>query len=516
MSEELQQKLRTQLWAVANNLRGNMSANEFMYFSLGFIFYKYLSEKIEKYADQALENDEITFKQLWESQEEEAVELQEEVKKQCLENIGYFVEPQYLFTSIIDRINRKENILPQLEHSLKRIEDSTLGQESEEDFGGLFSDIDLASPKLGKTADDKNNLISSVLVALNGIDFGADEATQIDILGDAYEYMISQFAAGAGKKAGEFYTPQEVSRILAEIVTLGHNRLRNVYDPTCGSGSLLIRAANIGNAVEIFGQEKNPTTYNLARMNMLLHGIKFSNFKIENGDTLEADAFGDKQFDAVVANPPFSAEWSASDKFNNDDRFSKAGRLAPRKTADYAFILHMIYHLNDGGTMACIAPHGVLFRGNAEGAIRRFLIENKNYVDAIIGLPANIFYGTSIPTCIIVMKKCRKEDDNILFIDASKEFEKVKTQNKLREEHIRRIVETYRDRKEIEKYSHCATLQEIADNDYNLNIPRYVDTFEEEEPIDIKAVMAEIKEQEAKRADLDKEIEGYLRELGII
>ena len=516
MSEELQQKLRTQLWAVANNLRGNMSANEFMYFSLGFIFYKYLSEKIEKYANQALENDEITFKQLWESQEEEAVELQEEVKKQCLENIGYFVEPQFLFTSIIDRINRKENILPQLERSLKRIEDSTLGQESEEDFGGLFSDIDLASPKLGKTADDKNNLISSVLTALNGIDFGADEATQIDILGDAYEYMISQFAAGAGKKAGEFYTPQEVSRILAEIVTLGHARLRNVYDPTCGSGSLLIRAANIGNAVEIFGQEKNPTTYNLARMNMLLHGIKFSNFKIENGDTLEADAFGERQFDAVVANPPFSAEWSAADKFNNDDRFSKAGRLAPRKTADYAFILHMIYHLNDGGTMACVAPHGVLFRGNAEGAIRRFLIENKNYVDAIIGLPANIFYGTSIPTCIIVMKKCRKEDDNILFIDASKEFEKVKTQNKLREEHIRKIVETYRDRKEIEKYSHCATLQEIADNDYNLNIPRYVDTFEEEEPIDIKAVMAEIKELEAKRADLDKEIEGYLRELGIV
>lgn len=516
MSEELQQKLRTQLWAVANNLRGNMSANEFMYFSLGFIFYKYLSEKIEKYADQALENDEITFKQLWESQEEEAVELQDEVKKQCLENIGYFVEPQFLFTSIIDGINRKENILPQLERSLKRIEDSTLGQESEEDFGGLFSDIDLASPKLGKTADDKNNLISSVLTALNGIDFGADEATQIDILGDAYEYMISQFAAGAGKKAGEFYTPQEVSRILAEIVTLGHARLRNVYDPTCGSGSLLIRAANIGNAVEVFGQEKNPTTYNLARMNMLLHGIKFSNFKIENGDTLEADAFGERQFDAVVANPPFSAEWSAADKFNNDDRFSKAGRLAPRKTADYAFILHMIYHLNDGGTMACVAPHGVLFRGNAEGAIRRFLIENKNYVDAIIGLPANIFYGTSIPTCIIVMKKCRKEDDNILFIDASKEFEKVKTQNKLREEHIRKIVETYRDRKEIEKYSHCATLQEIADNDYNLNIPRYVDTFEEEEPIDIKAVMAEIKELEAKRADLDKEIEGYLRELGIV
>lgn len=517
MSEELQQKLRTQLWTVANNLRGNMSASDFMYFTLGFIFYKYLSEKIEGFSNKALEDDEITFKKLWEQTDADAKELQEDVKKECLENIGYFVEPQYLFSSIIEAVNRKENILPNLERSLKRIEDSTLGHDSEEDFGGLFSDIDLASPKLGKTSDDKNQLISNVLLALNAIEFGADEATQIDVLGDAYEYMIGQFAAGAGKKAGEFYTPQEVSQILAEVVTTGHVRLRNVYDPTCGSGSLLIRAAHIGNAAEIFGQEKNPTTYNLARMNMLLHGIKFSNFKIENGDTLEADAFGETQFDAVVANPPFSAEWSASEeKFNNDDRFSKPGRLAPKKTADYAFILHMIYHLNDGGTMACVVPHGVLFRGNAEGVIRRFLIEKKNYIDAIIGLPANIFYGTSIPTCILVMKKCRKENDNILFIDASKEFEKVKTQNKLRPEHINKIVETYRTRAEIEKYSHLATMQEIAGNDYNLNIPRYVDTFEEEEPIDIKAVMADIKSLEAKRAELDKEIEGYLKELGLV
>lgn len=517
MSEELQQKLRTQLWAVANNLRGNMAANEFMYFTLGFIFYKYLSEKIESYADKALVDDGITFQELWKMTDADAIELQGEVKKQCIEDIGYFLEPPFLFSSIIASIGLKENVLPNLERSLKRIEDSTLGHDSEEDFGGLFSDIDLASPKLGKTSDDKNQLISNVLLALNGIDFGADEATQIDVLGDAYEYMIGLFAAGAGKKAGEFYTPQEVSQILAELVTCGHTRLRNVYDPTCGSGSLLIRAAHTGNAAEIFGQEKNPTTYNLARMNMLLHGIRFSNFKIENGDTLEADAFGETQFDAVVANPPFSAEWSASEeKFNNDDRFSKAGRLAPKKTADYAFILHMIYHLNEGGTMACVAPHGVLFRGNAEGVIRRFLIEKKNYIDAIIGLPANIFYGTSIPTCILVMKKCRKEDDNILFIDASKEFEKVKTQNKLRPEHIRKIIETYRNRSEIEKYSHLATMQEIKENDYNLNIPRYVDTFEEEEPIDIKAVMAEIKELEAKRAALDKEIDGYLKELKLV
>ncbi len=485
MSEELQQKLRSQLWTVANTLRGNMSASDFMYFTLGFIFYKYLSEKIELYANEILEEDHITFKEVWNGKDEE---LKQDVKEECIQNLGYFIEPEYLYSTIIELISKKENILPSLERSLKKIEDSTIGQDSEDDFGGLFSDLDLASPKLGKTADDKNKLISDVLIALNGIDFGLQEAGDIDILGDAYEYMISQFAV----------------------------RLKDVFDPTCGSGSLLLRTAKSGKADSIFGQEKNPTTFNLCRMNMLLHGVKYNDFDIQNGDTLEADAFGDRQFDAVVANPPFSADWTAADKFNNDDRFSKAGVLAPRSKADYAFILHMIYHLNDGGTMACVAPHGVLFRGAAEGKIRQFLIEKKNYIDAIIGLPANIFYGTSIPTCILVIKKCRKEDDNILFIDASKEFEKVKTQNKLRPEHIQKIIDTYRERKEIEKYSHCATLQEIKENDYNLNIPRYVDTFEEEEEIDIHAVMTEIKELEAKRAELDKQIDVYLKELGLI
>ena len=491
MSEELQQKLRNQLWTVANTLRGNMSAGDFMYYTLGFIFYKYLSEKIEKTADDILKNDGVSFKQAWNSGDEE---LKEALKEECIQDLGYFVEPEFLYSTIISMIEHKENILPALERSLKKIEDSTIGQDSEDDFGGLFSDIDLASPKLGKTADDKNRLISDVLVNLQGIDFGLNEAEDIDILGDAYEYMIGQFAAGAGKKAGEFYTPQEVSEILSEIVVTGKTRLKSVYDPTCGSGSLLLRTARGGNADTIYGQEKNPTTFNLCRMNMLLHGIKYKDFEIHNGDTLENDELGEHQFDAVVANPPFSAEWTAAEKFNNDDRFSKAGVLAPKSKADYAFILHMLYHLNDGGTMACVAPHGVLFRGAAEGKIRRFLIEKKNYIDAIIGLPANIFYGTSIPTCILVMKKCRQSDDNILFIDASKEFEKVKTQNKLRPEHIQKIIETYRTRAEIEKYSHCATLKEIEENDYNLNIPRYVDTFEEEEEIDIKAVMAEIKE----------------------
>jgi type I restriction enzyme M protein len=510
---QLQQKLRNQLWTVANTLRGNMAAGDFMYFSLGFIFYKYLSEKVELYVNEELENDNLTFKTAWESNDEE---LKAEIKEICVQNIGYFVEPEYLYSTIIGWIDKKENILPALERSLKKIEDSTIGQDSEDDFGGLFSDIDLASPKLGRTTDDKNRLISDVLVALNGIDFGLKEAKEIDILGDAYEYMIEQFAAGAGKKAGEFYTPQSVSQILAEIVITGKTRLKDVYDPTCGSGSLLLRTAQNGKADQIFGQEKNPTTFNLCRMNMLLHGIKYNDFNIRNGDTLEADEFEDKPFDAVVANPPFSAEWSAANKFNNDDRFSKAGVLAPKSKADYAFILHMIHHLSDSGTMACVAPHGVLFRGSAEGKIRQFLIEKKNYVDAIIGLPANIFYGTSIPTCILVVKKCRKEGDSILFIDAGKEFEKVKTQNKLRKEHIDKIIDTYRNRTEIEKYSHCATLKEIQDNDYNLNIPRYVDTFEEEEEIDIHAVMGDIKELEAKRAELDKEIEVYLKELGLV
>ena len=455
----------------------------------------------------------MSFKQAWASNDDE---LKEALKEECIQDLGYFVEPEYLYSTIISMIEHKENILPALERSLKKIEDSTIGQDSEDDFGGLFSDIDLASPKLGKTADDKNRLISDVLVNLQGIDFGLNEAEEIDILGDAYEYMIGQFAAGAGKKAGEFYTPQEVSEILSEIVITGKTRLKSVYDPTCGSGSLLLRTARGGNADAIFGQEKNPTTFNLCRMNMLLHGIKYKDFEIHNGDTLENDELGEHQFDAVVANPPFSAEWTAAEKFNNDDRFSKAGVLAPKSKADYAFILHMLYHLNDGGTMACVAPHGVLFRGAAEGKIRKFLIEKKNYIDAIIGLPANIFYGTSIPTCILVMKKCRQEDDNILFIDASKEFEKVKTQNKLRPEHIQKIIDTYRNRTEIEKYSHCATLKEIAENDYNLNIPRYVDTFEEEEEIDIQAVMAEIKELEAKRTELDAQIEVYLKELGIV
>lgn len=511
MGEQQQALLRKQLWDVANNMRGNMNASDFMYFSLGFIFYKFLSEKIERFINEALEQDKMTFEEFWATEDKET---KQDMIDECLEELGYFVEPEYLFQTIIAKIKVGEEILPLLEKSMKLIEESTLSQESEEDFVNLFSDIDLASPKLGRTTADKNKLISNVLTALNEIDF-CWESTEIDVLGDAYEYMIGEFAAGAGKKAGEFYTPQEVSVILAEIATQGKERVRSVYDPTCGSGSLLLRAAKNANAKLIYGQEKNPTTFNLCRMNMILHNRKFDTFDIQNDDTLETDRFGDEKFEVVIANPPFSAKWSADSTFNDDDRFSKAGVLAPKSKADYAFILHMLHHLAEDGTMACVAPHGVLFRGAAEGKIRKHIIDTWNYLDAVIGLPANLFFGTSIPTCILVFKKCREEDENILFIDASKEFEKVKTQNKLRPSHIQKIVDTYRNRETIDKYSYCATLEEIAENDYNLNIPRYVDTFEEEEPIDIKEVMANIKTLEAERAELDKEIEKYLKELGL-
>lgn len=511
MGEEQQRILKAQLWKMACDMRGNMNASDFMNYGLGLVFYKYLSERIELYINNELKNDGLTFLQAWQGNDQE---LKEGLQEAAIEEIGYFVEPEILFSTLIEEIKQGRFILEKLGRAFKHIEDSTLGTPSEEDFQHLFDDVDLTSAKLGKSADDKNKLISNLLLSLDEIDFRLHDS-EIDILGDAYEYMIGEFAAGAGQKAGEFYTPQQVSRILAEIVTTDRERLRNVYDPTCGSGSLLLQVAKTGGAEFIYGQEKNPTTFNLARMNMLLHNRRYDRFDIRSGDTLEDDQFTDTEFDAIVANPPFSANWSADAHFNDDDRFSKAGALAPKTKADYAFILHMVHHLSEGGTMACVAPHGVLFRGAAEGKIRKYLIENKNYVDAIIGLPANLFYGTSIPTCILVLKKCRKESDDILFIDASGEFEKVKTQNKLRPEHIAKIVDTYRERAEIAKYSHRASLAEIRENDFNLNIPRYVDTFEEEECIDLTAVAASYKQAMADAASVDAEIAAFCKELGI-
>ena len=405
-------------------------------------------------------------------------------------------------------------IIEELGVILNSIEQSTTGTESEDDFGNLFEDIDLNSTKLGKTVDARNEIISKVLFHLDKIDFELENIDS-DVLGDAYEYLISQFASGAGKKAGEFYTPQQVSKILAKIVTTGKDKLKSVYDPACGSGSLLLRVARETTVSAFYGQEMNRTTYNLCRMNMILHDVHYKKFDIRQEDTLEKPQHVDERFEAVVANPPFSAKWSANELLMGDERFSQYGKLAPSSKADYAFITHMIHQLDENGTMAVVMPHGALFRGGAEGHIRQYLIENRNYLDAVIGLPANLFYGTGIPTSIMVFKKCREQSENVLFIDASAHFEKVKTQNILNDEHVNKIVEVFQNRIAEDKFSYVATLDEIAENDFNLNIPRYIDTFEEEEPVDLEAVSNELTSLEGEIAGVDKTIKDFCDELNI-
>ncbi len=518
------QQLEAQLWNIANTLRGKMDADDFRDYILGFIFYKYLSRKMDLYANEILQPDGITYADVETHAESEA--LLSAIKDEALDKLGYFLLPSELFSELARRGNAggKNNfILGDLAKVLTHIEQSTMGSESEEDFGNLFEDLDLTSSKLGKSENDKNELIVKVLSHLEDIDFDIAN-TENDLLGDAYEYLIGKFAAGAGKSAGEFYTPQEVSSVLAKLVTAGRKKLKNVYDPTCGSGSLLLRVAKeVDEVSEFFGQESNPTTYNLCRMNMIMHNVHYKRFDIYNEDTLvnPSPKHSDMRFDAIVANPPFSAKWQP-DKIINDDRFSSYGRMAPKSKADFAFVQHMVHQLDDQGTMAVVLPHGVLFRGAAEGHIRKYLIAERNYLDAVIGLPANIFYGTSIPTSILVIKKNRANTDHILFIDSSQHFEKVKTQNYLRSEDINKIIDTYTTYSKgtmseavTDKYSFVATLAEIAENDYNLNIPRYVDTFEEEEPVDLAAVSKEIKAIDKDMTTTDATIADFCKQLGI-
>ena len=518
MSEEQKRQLEQQLWKIANTLRGKMDADEFRDYILGFIFYKYLSEKMELYANDILKEDKIKYLDISEDTAK-GQEYLEAIKEESLEKLGYFLKPSELFGQVAKRgngngKNESKFIIEDIQKILINIQNSTMGTASEEDFDHLFEDMDLNSTKLGRTAEQRNEVIAKVLAHLDKIDFQLEQS-KIDVLGDAYEYLIGQFASGAGKKAGEFYTPQQASKILARIVTLGKTRIKSAYDPTCGSGSLILRLGRICDVLKFYGQERNRTTYNLCRMNMILHDVHHTRFDIKLEDTLEHPQHDKLDAEAVVANPPFSAKWSASLLFMTDDRFSEYGKLAPSSKADFAFIQHMLYHLAENGVMAVVMPHGVLFRGAAEGHIRKYLIEEKNYLDAVIGLPANIFYGTSIPTCILVFKKCREHPDDILFIDASQYYEKVKTQNYLRDEDVDRIVDTYAKRITIDKYSYVASLDEVRENDYNLNIPRYVDTFEEEEPVDIDAVAIELKELETEMKSTDETITGFCKELNI-
>lgn len=518
MSEEQKKLLESQLWGIANLLRGKISADDYRDYILGFIFYKYLSEKQYMYANELLQGEEVTdYKNVTDPETLDAI------KEESLLKLGYFLEPSQLFSVLAakgnaDTESESNYILEDLKAVLNHIEQSTMGTESEEDFNALFEDLDLNSTKIGRTVGARNEIIVKILNRLDQIDFNLEEV-EADVLGDAYEFLIGKFAAGAGKSAGEFYTPQKVSEILAKIVTTGKSKIKSVYDPTCGSGSLLLRVSKEADVSEYYGQELNRTTFNLARMNMILHDVHFREFNIVQEDTLENPQHLAKRFEAVVANPPFSAHWKSDDNplFNTDERFSQYGRLAPKTKADYAFLTHMLYQLADNGIMASVFPHGVLFRGAAEGHIREYLIKEMNALDAVIGLPPNIFYGTSIPTCILVLKKCREQDDNVVFIDASGEdhFLKEGNQNVLRNEDVELIVDTYRNRESIEKYSNVVSLEEIAENDYNLNIPRYVDTFEEEEAIDLVGVANNLKDVEKELSDVNSTIELFCDELSI-
>lgn len=510
-------ELNGQLWASADILRGKMDASEYKNYLLGLVFYKYLSDQ-QLRAVYEEENGKVDTFPSREEQLKVLVDWWEEdaadIKKIISGKLGYFIEPDYLFYSLRKKAGNYEFQISDLTNAF--IE---LGRQGEH-FTGLFDDVDLTSTKLGSSNQQRNITITEVIKALDEIDLFGHEG---DVIGDAYEYLIGQFAAGAGKKAGEFYTPQAVSKIISEIVAIGQENLSpfHIYDPAMGSGSLMlnIRAfVNDPDRVHYHGQELNTTTYNLARMNLILHGVEKNQMRLKNGDTLDEDWPTDEPylFNAVVMNPPYSAKWSADNKFLSDPRFERYTKLAPKSKADFSFLLHGYYHLNDNGTMGIVLPHGVLFRGAAEGVIRKTLLE-MGAIETVIGLPSNIFYGTSIPTVVLILKKNRGQGNkrDVLFIDASNDFEKQKNQNNLRPADIEKIVATYKKRESIPKYAHLAEYDEIVSNDFNLNIPRYVDTFEEEEPIDIVALSSEMVNLNVEIREKETEFLSMLDELSV-
>ena len=490
LKENKSQSLYQALWNSADILRSKMDASEYKNYMLGLIFYKYLSDKMLYYAVEQLE-DQVLIARDAQSVYEQAFEdkeIHEDLVYNVREEFSYCIEPKLTFEKLVEQINNNTFQVESLDQAFRNIEVSS------EVYENLFEDIDLYSKKLGNTPQKRNQTIGNVMKELSVLDIAGHTG---DVLGDAYEYLIGQFASDSGKKAGEFYTPQPVAKVMTRIILDGRENKKgfSVYDPTMGSGSLMLNVKKYSNepyTVTYYGQELNTSTYNLARMNLILHGVAVENQHLHNADTLDQDWPVEEptNFDGVLMNPPYSAKWGAEKGFLQDPRYSNYGVLAPKSKADFAFLLHGFYHLKENGTMAIVLPHGVLFRGNAEGKIRQMLLE-QGAIDTVIGMPANIFYNTSIPTTVIILKKDRDNKD-VLFIDASKEFEKGKNQNVLKDEHIDKIVETYQKRENIEKYAHIATYEEIVENDFNLNIPRYVDTFEEEEPIDIVEVSNEL------------------------
>jgi len=538
MTKTEQQQLGKTLWNIADSLRGAMNADDFRDYMLSFLFLRYLSSNYERgvkdalgeeYPNpsaEALKNEGVnTALQLWYKQNPEMIaELEDEMRQ----TVYYVIKPAYLWENITELARtQSDELLSTLKKAFRHIEEESF----KDSFQGLFSEINLDSEKLGRSYADRNAKLCTIITKIaEGI---AELSTAADALGDAYEYLIDQFAANSGKKAGEFYTPQPISTILSEIVSLdsqdptrGYRKaMKSVLDFACGSGSLLLNVRKHiveagGTIGKVYGQEKNITTYNLARMNMLLHGMKETEFEIFHGDTLtndwamlkEENPAKKKTFDAVVANPPFSLRWEHTDALAEDFRFKSYG-LASRSAADFAFLLHGFHFLSDEGTMAIILPHGVLFRGGVEERIRTKLLKD-GHIDTVIGLPANLFYSTGIPVCIVVLKKCKRTDD-ILFINASEHFEKGRRQNSLRDKDIERIVETYKYRAEGERYARRVQMAEIEANGYNLNISRYVSTTVEEKRIDLSEVHRQLAENKAALAEAEAVHNMFLRELGL-
>jgi type I restriction enzyme M protein len=516
-------KLGNILWSIADQLRGAMNADDFRDYMLSFLFLRYLSDNYETAAKKELAADHKPLDQWYQENEKDVLEFEKHMRR----TMHYVIAPKYLWNNIAEMARTQHNeLLQTLQDGFKYIENESFAST----FNGLFSEINLSSEKLGKDLKARNDKLCTIISKLNeGL---AQFSTDSDSLGDAYEYLIGQFAAGSGKKAGEFYTPQPISSILSGIVTLDCQepatgrkiKLGDILDFACGSGSLLLNIrhcmkkdnAKIG---KIYGQEKNITTYNLARMNMLLHGVKDSEFEIYHGDTLsndwdilrETNPANKLRFDAVVANPPFSYRWEPTESLSSDMRFKDYG-LAPKSAADFAFLLHGFHFLKDDGVMAIVLPHGVLFRGGAEERIRSKLLKDGN-IDTVIGLPANLFYSAGISVCVVVLKKCKKPDD-ILFINASEHFEKDKRQNRLLPEHIDKIIDTYQYRKEEERYSRRVSMAEIEENGYNLNISRYISTATTEETIDLDAVYDELRTIENNIITARDRHNEFLNELG--
>lgn len=511
------QELANTLWSIANDLRGNMDSSKFKDYILGVIFYRYLSEKTVKYMNEILKNDGITY--------EEALKhprLAQAVRKMSLDHLGYIIEPDNLFTSLIDSIKAAEFSIEDFEKAINSLIGSTIGQESEQAFDKLFDDMNLQDKDLGKEVSDRTELISKVMLKISDIPFDIDN-TEEDIIGTAYMILIGLFQSDAGKKGGEFFTPAGPAQLCVELATLGLDEVENCADPCAGSGSMLLRIVKTLPTHKVghfYGQEYNGTTYNLLRMNMLMHGVPYKQFSMFNADTIKKDSFIEEgkevPMQVQVSNPPYSLKYGADQELLKDPRYSSSGALAPKSHADLMFLEHMVYHMSNDGRIAVLLPHGVLFRGGSELTIRKYLIDTLNCIDAIIGLPANMFHGTSIPVCLIVCKRSRNgNSNNIFFVEASKYFKKVKNTNELTYEDINRIVDAYKNREDIDKFSRKVSLDEIKDNDYNLNIPRYVDSSEDEEEIDLKEVTAKIKQTDKEIKEAENILKSYFDELGL-